>query len=96
MGLFGDIITIGTIIGVGITVVAKFLPNPKVYKFGYNIGVALTSFGTSKIGKAWEKIEDFLTNSLGIFFTGMKDGLNSDEENPTYNPPKDDGPKVRV
>lgn len=63
-----------------LTLAAKFLPNEKVYMWGYELGRSLTTFGTDKAGYAWEKIEDFLTNSVGIFFNGVRDGLNSDDD----------------
>ena len=83
MEILGSILSIGAIITVVISLIAKFLPNEKVYNLGYKAGLALTVFGTIKAGTAWEKIEDFLLNSFGQFFAGFRVGLNSDDENGT-------------
>lgn len=60
--------------------------------FGWNAGAFLTLVGRGKLGRPWESVENFFTDSLGYLFTGFRDGLNSDDGNggipPT--PPKDE------
>jgi len=91
-----DILSVGVISTVGLTLIGRMLPNSKVYMGGFQLGALLTTYGTSKLGGAWEKVETFFTNSAGYFFSGFKDGLNSDEgEESGPNPPKED-PKGKV
>lgn len=72
-------ITIGAITSIILLIISKQLPNEKIAQFGFKIGTFLTTFGGLKMGKTWEKIEDFLINSVGVFMEGIKAGLNSDE-----------------
>lgn len=74
-----DILTVGVAISIGLLILAKVLPNEKVYAFGFKIGSWLSTFGALRCGAAWNKLEDFMINSGGQFFKGFKDGLNSDE-----------------
>lgn len=78
---------LGLAASVILLVLAKLLPNEKVYSFGYKLGLALTVFGSAKVGRGWGKLEDFFINSGGQFFGGLKQGLNSDD---------DDEPEVRT
>lgn len=73
--------TIGytTLITLGLTVVAKYIPNNKLNQLGYKIGVYLTTFGTLRVGRVWEKIETFFIESIGQILSGIKSGLRSDD-----------------
>jgi hypothetical protein len=62
-----------------VSVLTRFLPNEKLYMWGYEWGLSLSTFATGKIGYAWNKIEDFICNSIGILFNGFRDGLNADD-----------------
>jgi hypothetical protein len=56
--------------------VARLVPNEKIYAFGVKSGQLLNVFGSSKMGTVlWEKVEHFLVNSIGEYLRGMKDGL---------------------
>lgn len=68
-----------TLIGASLAVIAWFIPNEKLQGFGYNLGVALSAAGTLKLGKAWNKLEDFCINSVGQLLQGFKNGLESDD-----------------
>lgn len=80
MDLLTNIAGTAALVAVLLTLAAKFVPNERVYLCGYSVGKYLTKFGTTKIGYAWEKIEDFIDNSSTIFLNGFKDGLNSDDD----------------
>ena len=80
MEILSSPIAIGAFISIALLVISKQLPNEKIQSFGFKLGSIITTFGGLKMGKAWEKIEDFLINSVGVFFEGIKAGLNSDEK----------------
>ena len=96
LDILKDIVTIGVASTVGLVILGRLLPNSKVYMGGFQLGVLLTTYGTSKIGAGWEKVETFFISSLGYFFDGFRDGLNSDEEASEPNPPKDKKKNVRI
>ena len=69
-------------LGIILVFVTRFLPNEKLYAWGLKSGQFLNSFGKARMGStAWEKLEDFLVNSIGEYLKGVKIGLDSDEEN---------------
>lgn len=81
MELLTNIITAGAAVTLGLTILAKLLPNDKVYDLGFSVGEWLNGWGTARIGsKSWERVEDFLTNSTGMLLSGMRDGLNEGED----------------
>ncbi len=78
--LFKDALTLGLILSVVTSLIARFVPNEKLFAWGVKFGKLLNGFGTSKVGSiAWEKIEDFLINSVGEFLRGIKSGLDDSE-----------------
>lgn len=80
MELITNTITLGTAIGLGITLLARFIPNEKLFSWGLSFGKLLNGFGSVRFGNtAWEKVEDFLINSIGEFLRGMKSGLDDGE-----------------
>lgn len=80
LDLLNDTLTLGLFLGLITSLIARFVPNEKLFSWGVKIGQLLNGFGTSKIGSiAWEKIEDFLINSIGEFFRGIKSGLDDSE-----------------
>lgn len=81
MDILKDVITIGATATVVLTIIAKLLPNAKVYGYGFSFGEWLNAFGTSKVGsKTWERVEDFIINSVGQLVKGIRDGLNYGEK----------------
>lgn len=90
MDILTSIISIGAIVGLVLTVLAKVLPNEKVYDMGIKVGQFLNSFGHAKIGEQWESVEDFFINSLGQFFKGIKIGLDLEIGNPVPELPKEE------
>lgn len=83
MDIFKDILQ-GIILssaGIGLIflILGRILPNKKLYKLGISNGKFLTNQGRSKLGKTlWEKIEDFLENSMSVYLRGLRDGANYD------------------
>jgi hypothetical protein len=80
-----DVISNIVLSGAGATfllfVVARLLPNDKLRAAGLAIGRAASSIGVHKLGRAfWEKIEDFLENSSGVFLVGLREGLDEDDQ----------------
>ena len=60
---------------------ARLLPNDLVHSVSVKIGRIMTGFGRMRLGKAfWEKIEDFIENSIAVFWNGVREGLNSDDD----------------
>lgn len=88
----------GTVaIGIVLAVVARVIPNEKLYAWGYKLGVMGGAFGSLKVGRGWNAIEGFLINSLGELFRGIKDGLTSDDSGDPQQPSNNDGnPDVRI
>ncbi len=84
MSIIGEIIGVGSIISIVLMVIAKLLPNDKLRVYGVSVGSAVDLFGRARLGKSWEKLEDFLVNSVGVFLEGFRDGLDypKDEELP--------------
>lgn len=75
-----SIISLATIIGFVITLIARFVPNEKIFNLGLSTGKFLNGFGSAKLGSVtWEKIEHFLVNSLGEYFRGVKSGLDDSD-----------------
>jgi hypothetical protein len=75
-----DVISIGAGLTLVVTILARFLPNEKIYNFGYVLGIALSKIGQARLGvAATRKIELFLENSLRQITYGFCDGLDSDD-----------------
>lgn len=90
---------IASLVGLGtfMTLIAKLIPNNKLYRWGFNFGKKVGAIGFLKMGENWEKIEDFLINSIGKLLEGTKDGLNSDDDDPNNTPDEsEDNTEVRV
>jgi hypothetical protein len=76
-----NLLTVGASLGLILSLLARFVPNDKLYGWGVKSGQFLNSFGSAKMGSsAWEKLEDFLVNSIGEYLKGVKIGLDEDEE----------------
>ena len=76
-----NILSLISSLGVIFVIATRLLPNEKLYAWGLKSGQFFNSFGKSKMGSvAWEKLEDFLVNSIGEYLRGVKDGLDSDEQ----------------
>ena len=75
-----DILTLASALGLFGALVAKWIPNEKLYAWGLKSGQFLNSFGTARMGSSmWERLEDFLVNSIGEYLRGIKDGLDEDQ-----------------
>lgn len=75
-----SVIGIGSIVSIALTVLAKIIPNDKVYGFGVVVGKAISSFGNLRFGQAiYEKVEDFVLNSMLQFINGIKFGMEFDD-----------------
>lgn len=75
-----DLISGGVALSIILTGIARIVPNSKLHQWGEGLGVSLNAIGKGKMGASWEKIEDFLINSIGVFFSGIKEGLELDEK----------------
>ena len=81
LGFIGDVLTLGAVLGLILASLARILPNDKLYAWGLKSGQFLNSLGTAKMGSAsWEKLEDFLINSVGEYLRGMRIGLDDPAE----------------
>ena len=81
LAIIGDVLTLGAVLGIVLSGLARVIPNEKLYAFGLKTGKFFNSFGTAKMGSAsWEKLEDFLVNSIGEYLRGIKVGLDADEK----------------
>ena len=80
LNILKDVLSIGAGLSIVLTILARVLPNAKIYGFGWSIGTFLTTLGHTKLGNATaDKVEEFLENSFVQFSAGFVDGLNSDE-----------------
>lgn len=78
ISFLGNLVTAGATIGIVLAAIARLIPNEKLYGFGVKSGQFLDSIGSTKLGFAvWEKIEDFLVNSIGEYLKGLRFGLDN-------------------
>jgi hypothetical protein len=76
----GNTLTLGTALGIVLTILVRVIPNEKIFSWGVATGKFLDGIGTIKMGSlAWNKIEHFLVNSIGEYLRGVKSGLGDDE-----------------
>lgn len=81
LDILTDIVTLASALGLFGAILARWIPNEKLHGWGLKSGQFLDNFGSARVGKTmWEKIEDFLVNSVGEYLRGVKDGLDSNEE----------------
>lgn len=81
LDILTDVLSLLSSLGIIFVFATRMLPNEKLYAWGLKTGQFLNSFGKSKMGSTtWEKLEDFLVNSIGEYLKGVKIGLDSDEE----------------
>lgn len=79
--LISNFILSGAGVSVFLFVLARVMPNEKLHDLGFKLGKAASLLGVSRLGKTiWEKIEDFFENSSTVFFAGLREGLDSDDE----------------
>ena len=77
LGFIGDVLTLGAVLGLVLAGLARLLPNEKLYAWGLKSGRFLNGLGSAKMGSAsWERLEDFLVNSIGEYLRGVKIGLD--------------------
>lgn len=81
--------TIGVILTFVFTVLIPlifltFLPNEKLYNWGFKYGSKWSKWMNKKLGRLnWEGIENNITGSVISFAQGIKDGADSDDSPPT-------------
>lgn len=81
LDILTDIITVASALGLFGVLVARWLPNEKLHSWGQRTGQFLDSFGKARVGTSmWNKLEDFLVNSLGQYLGGVKEGLKKDDD----------------
>ena len=80
LDILTNIITICSALGIFGALMARWIPNDKLNAWGLATGRFLNNFGKAKMGSVtWEKLEDFLVNSIGEYLRGVKVGLDEDE-----------------
>lgn len=79
--ILSNILASGIGASIVLAVIARMIPNDKLYAFGFGLGQSLSRMAVLRFGMAWEKIEDFAVNSFGMILSGLKSGLNSDDQN---------------
>ena len=80
MNLAIEVMGYGFIVTTILSILAKVISNDKLYAWGINLGCMITGYGSTHMPKTmYEKIEDYLQNSFGVFFGGVTDGLNMDD-----------------
>ena len=61
-------------------ILTRLLPNEMLGKTFFRLGKAISLFGRGRLGTAfWEKLEQFLENSINVCWENLKQGWNSDE-----------------
>ena len=79
--LFMNIVLSGTGAAFVLLFLTRLLPNDKLKAAFLSIGRFLTGYGRSRLGKTfWEKIDDFIENSITACWEGFREGLNVDEK----------------
>ncbi len=79
--MFAHILLSGTGASFVLLFLTRFLPNDVVHAASVKLGRFLTGFGRMRLGKTfWEKIEDFIENSIAVCWNGFREGLNNDDE----------------
>ena len=81
MEMLKNVVLGGAGVSLVLLILARMVPNEKLGAWGEALGKLLSAFGTKKLSKStWEKVEDFLENSLTVFFAGLRKGLDSDDD----------------
>jgi len=70
----------GGIIAALLALAGKFMTDDKCEKWGYTHGLWSTTIGTMKLGKVWNKIENFFQNKRRAYFKGFDRGADSDDK----------------
>lgn len=82
-GILSNIVLSGAGAAFLLFIVARIIPNEKLWKWGIVAGQVVSAFGAGKLGSVfWEKIEDFMENSSAVFLAGVKAGLDADDPKP--------------
>ena len=67
--------------GLIILIIGRLVPNKNLAKWGEGIGVSISTTLGKKWGKGfYEPLENFIQNSAGVFFGGLKRGLDKDDK----------------
>ena len=86
LAVIGNAMTILVTTALSLGLLARLLPNEKLYDWGYKFGIWINTVGYGRMGKSWNNVETFIQNSFGKFFTGVRDGLDADEQPAPENP----------
>ena len=79
--LLANIILSGTGASFVLMALSRIMPNSLLHSVFMKTGRFLTVNGRLRLGKTfWEKIEDFVENSVSVCWEGFRDGLNIDDE----------------
>jgi len=79
--LIANVLLSGTGASFVLLLLTRLLPNNSIRAASVKIGRFMTGFGRMRLGKSfWEKVEDFIENSIAVCWEGFREGLNSDDE----------------
>ena len=79
MNLIADIATSGPTISLLLFIIVKIIPNSKLEKWFETIGAKQTAWGRKSLGKAYEKIEKFEQDTIGVCMKAYFKGLDKDD-----------------
>lgn len=78
--LISNMIASGVGASIVLAIIARLIPNDKLYSFGFRLGQTLSRIAVLRFGAAWETVEDFALNSIGKILYGFRAGLQSDDQ----------------
>ena len=62
-------------------ILSRLLPNNKLKEASVKFGIILSKTGRSRFGKKfWERLENYIENSLTVILNGLKEGWNKDDK----------------
>jgi hypothetical protein len=59
-------------------VLGRVIPEKRIEQMFCGFGVAVSTAGSLKFGKVWEKLETFIESRLGAAYRGFTSGLDKD------------------
>lgn len=75
-----NIVLSGAGAGFVMLILTRLVPNEMLEKTFFRLGKSISTFGRGRLGTTfWEKLEQFLENSINVCWENLKRGWNSDE-----------------
>lgn len=80
-GILTNVLFSGAGISFFLLILSRLIPNDKLKTVSVKAGIIISKTGRSKLGKKfWERLENYIENSLTIVFGGLKEGWNEDDK----------------